>query len=290
MEPNTGFFSGLSVTQKLRFTAIKMCRRISSDLGKHDYFDKLYELNLLCKLNGAKLVQENGLYNIYLDNTHFQLRKGSSDIDVFVQVILKKEYQFIIDIIHKNGIPLRTMIDAGANIGLTSILFAKIFPELTIKAFEPDAANYVALQRNISINKLNGKIDPFQAGITPVTGWLIADDNKFLDNREWSRSFKVVAEPVKGEGTEGYAIHDILRQHEWDEIDFLKMDIEGGEEAIFDVGETYPHFLNKVNMIALEIHDTNTIRQRIYAILRENHFFLMEVGELTLGIKNKLLN
>ncbi len=289
MEPTNNFYKQLNISQKFKYATIKLCRRISSDLGKQDHFDKLYELNLLCTMKGASLTEKDGLYRVEVNNASFQLRKGSSDIDVFVQVVLKNEYQFIIDILQKNNISIKTMIDAGANIGLTSILFSKVFPELEIKAFEPDSSNYEALQRNIAANQAGNKVAVFNAGVTPVTGWLEADTN-VKDNREWARTFKMVEGLQGSQGIKGYAVPDILKQAEWRTVDFLKMDIEGGEEAIFNSPEVYPDFLKNVNMIALEIHDNGGIRKKIYNVLIENQFFLVEAGELTFGIKKELLN
>ena len=52
----------------------------------------------------------------------------------------------------------RVIVDAGANIGLSSVFYANEFPEARIIAIEPEASNYEMLLKNIA---------PYP-GITPV--------------------------------------------------------------------------------------------------------------------------
>jgi FkbM family methyltransferase len=67
--------------------------------------------------------------------------------------------------------PDTDILDAGANIGLYSILFALKQPTAKIIAFEPDPINYAFLVLNLEINKINNVI-PFNLAL-----W---NDNKFV--------------------------------------------------------------------------------------------------------------
>jgi FkbM family methyltransferase len=280
------FFRDLSLVQKVKFVLTKTLRRIVNDIGKKKHFDSLYEFYLLCKLSGASVSVEKEGYKIsHLDRTYF-LRKNSSDIDVFIQVILKNEYKFIVDFIKRNKISLETMIDAGANIGLTSLLFGYNFPGIKILAIEPDAGNFKQLKQNIeNINELS--IEIVNGGLAPYMSWLTPVES-FLDNREWSRSFNISEEKNDGICIKGYSVDDLLAISGWEQIDFLKMDIEGGEKNIFVPGSTFYSFLKVVNIIAIEIHDTGELRQEIYTILSDYDYFVIDQGELTIGIKKEL--
>lgn len=281
------FYRGLSPSQKTRFWATKILRRITSDLGKKDYFGTLYEFQLLCSLRGATVRDEADCYRVTLGNQTFSLRKHTSDIDVFLQVILHGEYRLVLDLIRKNHLPIATMVDAGANIGLTSALFAHAFPELEIVALEPDPDNARQLEANLAA--LNTpRVRAMGCGLTPQSGWLVPNDG-FLDNREWSRSFRFSAEPVSGPAMRGISVEDLLRQVGFHHIDFLKMDIEGGERDLFVRGTSHYRFLEVVRMIAIEIHDSGELRDTILSILREYGFLLMDEGELTIGIKKDIL-
>ena len=54
----------------------------------------------------------------------------------------------------------REFIDIGANIGMFSILFAKLHPYIKVYAFEPVAETYLKMCKNIKLNNITN--------ITPV--------------------------------------------------------------------------------------------------------------------------
>ena len=74
----------------------------------------------------------------------FSLRKGSSDIAIFEQVFLQGDYDiefsFTPDVI----------IDAGANVGLFSIVMKSKFPAAKIICIEPDKDNCGLLRKNLA--------------------------------------------------------------------------------------------------------------------------------------------
>ena len=70
------------------------------------------------------------------------LRLRTTDVSVFEEIIVNSEYHF-----EYAGEP-RTIVDAGANIGLTSVFFANRFPQARIFAIEPEAQNFEMLKKN----------------------------------------------------------------------------------------------------------------------------------------------
>ena len=46
--------------------------------------------------------------------------------------------------------PPRTLVDAGANIGLASLYFANRFPSANIIAIEPEQSNFDLLRKNVA--------------------------------------------------------------------------------------------------------------------------------------------
>jgi hypothetical protein len=73
-----------------------------------------------------------------------ELRLDSTDAEVYGQVITAEEYAPVID----PG--ARTIVDCGANIGLTSAWFLSRLPEATVIAIEPFAANAEMCRRNLA--------------------------------------------------------------------------------------------------------------------------------------------
>lgn len=79
-----------------------------------------------------------------------------------------------------------------------------------------------------------------------------------------------------------------MERHLLDEIDVLKIDIEGAEFVIFaDNADT--DWLQKVRFLAIEIHpdagDVLVIKKK----LREFGFTIFETGETTIGINRNFL-
>ena len=72
----------------------------------------------------------------------FYLRIPSFDVVTFEHVFLRQEYRF-----DAKTSP-RTIVDAGANIGLSSIYFSNRFPGAKIIAIEPEDGNFEMLKRN----------------------------------------------------------------------------------------------------------------------------------------------
>ena len=232
-------------------------------------------------------VQSLGYY-IQLQSNHLvlqstfgslTLRRNTSDIDVFKQVFINNEYQIVIDYFIINQIQVDTIIDAGANIGLTSLKFATSFPNSKIICIEPDSDNYKQLQLNLK--GLNNVFSLKKAL------WYESDfltfERVFRDSREWS--IQVTKSHNKEDAlVPALSIHDLIKDYDLQEVDFLKIDIEGSEAEIFKE-EHDLSYLNIVKIIAVEIHDELDCRLEIYKILKNYGFLIFNSGELTIGIK-----
>src|SRR5207248_3039887 len=77
-------------------------------------------------------------------DTPFYLRWRTTDVSIFRQVYVNGEYDCDVP-----GRP-QVILDAGANIGLTSILYANRYPTAKILAIEPDSSNFEVLNKNVS--------------------------------------------------------------------------------------------------------------------------------------------
>ena len=73
----------------------------------------------------------------------FFLRAGTSDLTVLQQIIVNGEADF--DLTRQPEF----IVDAGANIGLTSVAFAHRYPSARIVALEVDENNYALLRLNV---------------------------------------------------------------------------------------------------------------------------------------------
>jgi FkbM family methyltransferase len=86
--------------------------------------------------------------------------------------ILRGGSPFAIDVIHDlkklfGSVPVRRVLDVGANIGSTALQFAESFEGADIWAFEPIASTY---QKLVSATKACSRIHPFQCALGDIAG------------------------------------------------------------------------------------------------------------------------
>lgn len=113
-------------------------------------FEDLYNIDII---NGQIYELSNGIYSI---NNYMIADK------IFCPISLYDKY-FIDEIIDKNKIEQNDIIDAGAFVGDTALVFAS-YTKGKIHSFEPDITNFSKLKKTIEINKLNNVI-PINMGI-----------------------------------------------------------------------------------------------------------------------------
>ena len=153
------------------------------------------------------------------------------------------------------------IIDCGANIGLSTIYFKKMYPESRIVAFEPDAVMFEKLQRNLTAF---GFVD-----IIAMQKALWSHEKRAMfcgDGADGGR----LARHGDGAGTEISTVR--LKEYLNEPVSLLKMDIEGAEtEVLQDCADS----LNNIERIFIEYHSFDGKAQRldeILAILRGSGF------------------
>lgn len=229
-------------------------------------------------------------YSVRLKNSNKVILRDyhHSDYDVFRQIFNDEEYKIIVSIFQLNTNLLNkedsVFIDAGANVGYTSVYFSN-FPFFSkIFCIEPSSANVNLLNKNISLLKNHKDVVVYEQALSGKKGITFEIDNNFRDGKDWSTTTKEVEK-----GTiSGITIDEILSTNNLKNITFLKIDIEGAERFIFDT-ENDLSFLEITKVIAIEIHDEFDIRDSICKILKDNNFILMESGELTIGVNKTFL-
>jgi len=170
----------------------------------------------------------------------FSFRNNPFDFATFEEVILKEDYNLTI-----NFNP-STIIDGGANIGLTSVFFANKYPNADIVAVEPEEGNFEMLKKN---TKNYGRISLIRSGI-----WSHSAILSVIDEGKGNNSFTVaeILSP-KVDSINAISIYDIMQERSWDTIDILKLDIEGAEKNVFE--KNFEQWLPRVKILIIEFHD-----------------------------------
>lgn len=185
-------------------------------------------------------ITKTGIIKVPFLKYPFRIRLNNHiDRATFHEVILRKEY-FLELKFHP-----KTIIDGGANIGLTAVYFANEYPDAKIVSVEPDTDNYNLLKENAAPYP---NITPVQSAIWSKKTWL-----KLVDTGRGANSFTVEECTEQPGAFYATSIIEIMKQQNWDVIDLLKLDIEGSEKEIFTNG--YEEWLPKTRVVVVETHD-----------------------------------
>ena len=208
-------------------------------------------------------------------------KRPSSDLNVFTQIYQYQEYEPLVATYRKHfpNDKKLNIIDAGSNIGLTSVYLSKHFPNSNFITIEPDTSNFETIDYNLNINGI--------VNVVKIKGGLWSKNtnlkivNDFRDKKDWS----IRVEKTSEEGDlKAFSINYLISQNKFETINILKIDIEGSEKEVFTGFDTDVSFLTKTKCIAIEIHDEFDCREAIYKILQNYNFNYFQSGELTIGI------
>lgn len=145
-----------------------------------------------------------------------------------------------------------TIIDAGANIGLSTIHFAQRFPDAKIIAVEPDDQNFELLCRNVRPYR---NVMTVKAALGPRSGVV-----KLRDPGVGPWGYRTVES--RGSESAGQArtlaevpmvtVLDLMQQTNTHHVDILKLDIEGAEADLMAASAAW---IDDVDIICAELHD-----------------------------------
>ena len=143
------------------------------------------------------------------------------------------------------------IIDIGAHVGLTACYYSILYPTATIYAFEPDPENFLALQKNLAINKIENVV-PIEKGITSDG----RDVNLMVNKDSWSSTIienDLTKKYCKvSHGIETTTLETFFCKNNISRCKILKIDCEGAEYEIFhNVSDS---ILAKIDYIVGEIH------------------------------------
>jgi FkbM family methyltransferase len=163
------------------------------------------------------------------------IRRGTSDVSTFEQVFIEQEYEIPLDF------EPATIVDAGANVGLASVLFASRYPSARIIAIEPDIDNFAMLERN---TRAYPNVIALRAALWGRAGALrIANPG----DEPWA--FRI--EEANDGGVAAVTVEELLGILGTEQLDVLKMDIEGAEAEV--MAHSVP-WIDCVGVLITELH------------------------------------
>jgi len=200
----------------------------------------------------------------------FHFRHATTDKYIMADVLLDAQYACLMG---RDGV--RTILDIGANIGTASVVFLNEYPQATVVALEPDPGNFAILQRNLA--PYGDRAIASRCALWHRSEALAIDRGHFRDGGAWS--FQVRSSHGSDSEVEGVTLSEVMRRHGIENIDILKIDIEGAERYVFE--GSVAACLPRITRIAIELHD-EACRKAFLASVEPLDGGLSQHGEVTL--------
>ncbi len=204
------------------------------------------------------------------------LRAGTSDIEVFYQIFVEREYG-VIDEFRDVGL----IIDGGANVGYSAAYFLSTFTNCEILAIEPDPENAKVLRLNMA--PYGDRVRCIEAGLWSHSARLKMAESSFRDGAHWARQVRECG-PEESGGLPGVGIGELLSDSGHDRISVLKLDIEGAETVLFSSG--YEDWIDKVDTFVIELHEDSpwgNASAAFHAAIEGRGLLISRSGELTIA-------
>jgi FkbM family methyltransferase len=182
-------------------------------------------------------------FTIYFENSEeFHRLKG----EIFTQ----GTYYF------ETANPQPIIIDAGAHIGLTTLYLKKTYPFAHIFAIEPNPEVFPLLEKNIFENQLT-QVEAIQIALSSQKGeiefFMDETDEQWLSTASFTPGAWTKTQESKSVMVSTTTLTQVIEHAlgEANDIDFLKMDIEGAEqEVLMEAGSK----LRFIKQMMVEFH------------------------------------
>jgi FkbM family methyltransferase len=137
------------------------------------------------------------------------------------------------------------ILDCGANVGLASLYFKRLYPQARVTAYEADPSLFAMLDANLARNGA-AEVERTHAALWTTNGTLTfqceGSDSGMIGSLPGAVAGRSTAVP-------SLRLRDVLQQGP---IDLLKLDIEGAEDAVLD---DCADVLGNVRALVMDLHE-----------------------------------
>ena len=187
--------------------------------------------------------------------------------------------------------------DVGANVGVYS-LYAAVKRHSYALAFEPAPANFYALTRNVHLNGLDERVNPYCIAFSATTNLGVinleseamgAASNQFGRPGEMSR-YSGLRSPISKQSMLGFTIDDFIAKFRPPFPNHLKLDVDGLELPILS-GACATLSDGRLRSVLVELSITEKEEtERAVNILHQTGFELLSRGEIQGTSRHKAAN
>lgn len=179
--------------------------------------------------------------------------------------------------------PGMTVVDIGANIGYYTLLAARAVGSTgAVHAFEPEPQNFAMLTENVRINKYN-HVTLQHAAVSDSIGTLtVYFDEHVRVKSSLSRKNLETETSIKSVDVPAMRLDDYLQQQGIENVDVLKVDVEGAEALVLAGAERVlqqPHLKIFMEFWAEGLKNMNADPRQLLEGLVQRGFRLHRVDE-----------
>jgi FkbM family methyltransferase len=155
-----------------------------------------------------------------------------------------------------------SILDLGANVGLSSLYFLEQCPVKEIVCLEPDTSNFNRLQQNLRSKQVKIQLHNAAVGLETTLAYSLSSGNDPVQ--------KKMIKSEQGEAMQFISFESLLQQH----FDIIKIDIEGAEWELMDrLNQTRQ--ITKASYWMMELHDVEehqNILNRLMKLCEEEQY------------------
>lgn len=280
------FFKQISIKESIALVIKLIENKFKGNSSPNQRFktiyDQLSKKNIFFEKSGSDTLIKGYLIND--KPIDFFIRRNTSDIDVFKQILIEEEFSPLIKLILKLKLSHESfiVIDAGGNVGFVSLYLSKFLKISKLIIIEPVTQNIQYLTKNLNLNKINN-YHLIEGGLHFEDATL-ALDNSFRDGGFWAVNLTALTNSKNRVPV--YSLQTIKANLNVKIVDILKIDIEGGEKGLFD--QTDLSWLDNVRIVTIEVHEEFISNMQVKDCLIKKGFKVIATGELLIGYKSSL--
>lgn len=169
---------------------------------------------------------------------------GGSDAFIFSEVFEHRYYDFDLP-----STPI-TVLDLGANMGLTTLFFARKYPGAKIACVEPMPNNLALLRKNLEQNGVQAEIVGKAISVNDLPVVMETALNDY--GHKVSNPDQGVRPGSNTIGVDGISVPTLLDELNWGRVNLLKIDIEGYEGVLL---RERCEWLQRVDALCIECHE-----------------------------------
>jgi FkbM family methyltransferase len=199
----------------------------------------------LCDAIAIKILETFGIRKIckvQMSGIPIFVRTMTHDLVIAAEFLSKRPWEDL------TVEPASAIIDAGANIGASTVYLAHLFPDSKIIAIEPERENFSLLEKNTKHHK---NVKCIRAAL-----WNERMTMDLVDRTGGTIGFTIAqskeSNSETGQTVECLSIEELCSRFKIRSIGFLKLDIEGAEKNVLENSEQW---IGRVEVIAAELHD-----------------------------------